>query len=224
MESGQAGRRFVRMASRRNPAISRRGVTRSTAMALTSGAVNRVLADEPWARERLAVHAGGAFSVRVGPLTTAFRIDGQGTLVSAPLAGTTPDLVLTLSPFNVPAFLANPARWNEFVTEDGDVALGGTLKELAQTLPWFVEKAFARVLGPIAGQRVADVGRRLLAFPEYAAERITESVARYARDEVQLVARGDELRRFTADTADIAARVDALASRVAALSDPPRPD
>ena len=109
-------------------------------------------------------------------------------------------------------------------TEDGDVALGGTLKELAQTLPWFVEKAFARVLGPIAGQRVADVGRRLLAFPEYAAERITESVARYARDEVQLVARGDELRRFTADTADIAARVDALASRVAALSDPPRPD
>jgi ubiquinone biosynthesis protein UbiJ len=122
-------------------------------MALSSSAVNRVLADEPWARERLAAHAGRAFSLRVGPLMTAFQIDGQGTLASAPLVGTTPDLLLTLSPFNVPAFLADPKRWNEFVTEEGDVELGGTLKELAQTLPWFVEQAFARAFGPIGGQR-----------------------------------------------------------------------
>jgi len=97
------------------------------------------------------------------------------------------------------------------------------LKELAQTLPWFVEQAFARALGPIAGQRVADVGRRLLGFPEYAAERVTESVARYARDEARLLAHGDELRRFTDETRDVAARVDALAARVTALSDRARP-
>src|SRR6476469_1337857 len=129
-------------------------------MALTSSAINRVLAQEPWARERLAAHAGRAFSIRVGPLTTAFQIDDQGTLASAPLAGASPNLVLTLSPFNVPAFLANPARWAEFVTEEGDVGLGGTLKELAQTLPWFVEKLSARAFGTIVGQRVADAGRR----------------------------------------------------------------
>jgi len=93
-------------------------------MSLASSTVNRALANEPWARERLGVHDGRSFSIRVGPLVTAFRIDGQGTLGSAPPAGTTPDLVLTLSPFNVPAFLANPARWDEFVTEEGDVALG----------------------------------------------------------------------------------------------------
>jgi ubiquinone biosynthesis protein UbiJ len=135
-----------------------------------------------------------------------------------------PDLHLSLSPLNLPAFLADPRKWSEYVQEDGDAALGGTLKELAQTLPWFVEKGFARVLGPIAGQRVADVGRRLLGFPEYAAERVTESVARYARDEAQLLARGEELRRFTDEARDVAARVDALAARVAALSNRARPD
>ena len=103
--------------------------------------------------------------------------------------------------------------------EDGDAALGGTLKELAQTLPWFVEQAFARALGPIIGQRVADAGRQLLAFPAYAAERVAESVIRYARDEAQLMARGEELRRLNEETNDIASRVDALAGRVAALSD-----
>ena len=35
--------------------------------------------------------------------------------------------------------------------EDGDAELGGALKELARTLPWFVEAALARALGPIGG-------------------------------------------------------------------------
>jgi hypothetical protein len=52
-------------------------------------------------------------------------------------------------------------------------------------LPWFVERAFAGVLGPMVGQYVADTGRRLLAFPGYAGERIGASVASYLRDEAR---------------------------------------
>lgn len=187
-------------------------------MALTSSAVNRVLAGEPWARERLAAHAGRAFTLRVGPLVTGFRIDGEGTLESAPLAGTTPDLVLTLSPFNVPAFLASPARWNEFVTEEGDVELGGTLKQLAQTLPWFVEKLCARAFGSIVGQRVADAGRRALELPEYASRRIGENVGSYARDEVEWLAHPADMRTLGDDAQALATRIDALDARVEALA------
>ena len=143
---------------------------------------------------------------------------GGRSLANAPLAGATPDLQLTVSPLKLPAFLADPRQWNEYVVEDGDAELGGTLKELAQTLPWFVEQAFARALGPIAGQRVADAGRRMLAFPGYAAERITESVARYARDEADLLARGEEFRSFSAQTLDLAARVEALDTRITDLA------
>src|SRR5438067_1276963 len=179
---------------------------------------NRMLRGETWARDRLALHAGRVFSITVSPATAVFRIDADGALQNAQLTDTAPDLSLSVSPLNVTAFLADPRQWNRYVREDGDVALGGTLKELAQTLPWFVEQAFARVLGPIVGQRVADAGRQLLAFPAYAAERVAESVARYARDEAELVARGDELRRLSEQTSEIATRVDVLAARVAALS------
>jgi ubiquinone biosynthesis accessory factor UbiJ len=189
-----------------------------TPTSVGSDLANRMLDGESWARDKLAAHADRVFMLTVGPATSAFRIGAAGTFESASLAGVTPDLRLTVSPFHLPSLLADPRRWNEHVHEEGDAALGGTLKELAQTLPWFVEQAFARALGPIAGQRVADVGRRILAFPGYAAERITESVARYARDEAQLLARGEELRRFTDDTRDIAARVDALGARIDALS------
>lgn len=187
-------------------------------MALASSAVNRVLADEPWARERLAAHSGRTFSFRVGPLVTGFRIDSDGTLESASLVGATPDLVLTLSPFNVPAFLANPARWDDLVTEEGDVELGGTLKELSQTLPWFVEKLCARAFGPIVGQRMADAGRRALELPEYASRRIGENVGAYARDEIEWLAHPADMRALGSDAQALDARVDALGARIDALA------
>jgi len=188
-------------------------------MALTTAAANRVLEREPWARERLAPFAGRSFMIRVGPLTAGFRIEPRGLLASAPLAGSTPDLVLTLSPFNVPGILADPRRWNEFVTEEGDVELGGVLKDLAQTLPWFVERVFARSLGPIVGQRIADAGRAALSFPGYAATRVVANVGTYARDEAQLLAHPADMRGLADDTALLAARIDALDARVQSLAE-----
>jgi len=185
--------------------------------ALSASAVNRGLDRAPWALERLVPHAGRSFSVALGPVTTTFRIGPDGHVEAAP-ASTAPDLRLTLSPVTLPAFLADPKRWNEFVTEDGDAALGGTLKELSQTLPWLVEDGFARMFGAVIGQRVADTGRRLLAFPEYAAQRMADSVVSYARDEADLLARGDEMRPLVTEAATLTARVDALETRIDALA------
>jgi ubiquinone biosynthesis protein UbiJ len=179
---------------------------------------NHAFEREGWARERLAAHAGRVVVVVIGPVATGMRIDSSGRFQSTPLAGRAADLTLTLSPLGVPSLLANPARWSEFVTVDGDAALAATLQELAHTMPWFVEQAFANALGPILGQRVADAGRRLLAFPEYAAARVGESVASYARDEVGLLPHGDEMRMFAEQTRSLAERADMLAARFDALT------
>jgi ubiquinone biosynthesis protein UbiJ len=185
--------------------------------AVPSALVNRALAREAWARERLGAHAGRVFAVTVGPATAGFRIRTDGVLENAPLADAVPDLRLRVSPLGLPSLLADPRRWSEYVTEEGDAELGATLRDLARTIPWFVEQAFAKALGPIAGQQVADAGRRMLAFPGYAADRVAASVVRYAHDEAALFARGDEVRTFAEQTADLAARADALAARIDAL-------
>jgi ubiquinone biosynthesis protein UbiJ len=178
---------------------------------------NRILEQEGWAREKLAPFTGRVFSLAVGLVTTRFRIADGGTLETAD-AAVPADLALILSPLSVPAFLANPARWNEFVREEGDAELGGALKELARTLPWFVEAALAKALGPLVGQRAADTGRRLLAFPEYATQRVTEGVASYARDEAGLLARSAQMRQFGEGVDKVAARVDDLERRFDALA------
>jgi len=177
---------------------------------------NRMLADQAWAREKLAAMAGHSFSLTVGPVTATWSIDVDGALSSA-ASDVPPDLKLTMSPFAVPSFLADPARWNELMREEGDPALGGVLKELARTMPWFVEETFAKALGPIAGQRVADAGRRLLGFPEYAAQRLSESVGSYARDEAGLLAHGRDFRLLQESIDEVTLRVDALAERIDAI-------
>lgn len=178
---------------------------------------NHVLEREDWARDMLAPFAGRMFTLSVGPLTSAMRIGERGTLEVAGTAETA-DLRLRMSPLAVPSFLAQPKRWNEFIEEDGDADLGGALKELAQTLPWFVEQAFANALGPLAGQRVADAGRALLGFPEYAAQRVTDSVASYARDEAGWFPAADAMRRHADAVQATAAATDALIARVDALT------
>jgi ubiquinone biosynthesis protein UbiJ len=177
---------------------------------------NRLLQEQDWARGRLLPFAGRVVAWSVGPMRATVRISTEGLFEDAP-PDAAPDLELALSALTVPAFLANPARWNEYVRETGDADLGGACKDLAQTLPWFVEAAFARALGPVAGQRAADTGRRLLGFPEYAAERMTESVASYARDEAELLAHHDAMRTLAESVADATARVDALETRLASL-------
>lgn len=179
---------------------------------------NRILDDQTWARQRLAAHAGQVFAVVIGPFPHAMRIEASGSVESTPLAGGAPDLTLTLSPLAVPALLANPARWGEFVTTSGDPGLAATLQDVAQALPWFAERVLADALGPIVGLRVADAGRRLLGLPEHAAQRIGESVASYARDEAGIAAHATALKSFADDTSALAARVDALAQRVDALA------
>jgi len=185
---------------------------------IPSTLINGALEREAWAQSCLAAHSGRAFAVAVGPLTASMRIDATGKVAPAPDARDAADLKLVVSPTGLPALLANPGRWDEFVTADGDAALAVTLKGLAESLPWFVERMFAGALGPVVGQRIADAGRHLLAFPEYAAARFGESISSYVRDESGLAVHRSDAQSFGEDVAATAARVDALSERVDALA------
>jgi ubiquinone biosynthesis accessory factor UbiJ len=187
-----------------------------------AGIANRMLAGEDWARDKLAPVEGRVFSLAVGPLSARWRIEADGRLAAASREATV-DLKLFMSPLSVPSFLADPSRWNELVREEGDAELGGVLKDLARTMPWFVEETFGRALGPVLGQRVADAGRRLLAFPAYAADRLTQSAGSYVRDEAGLLATGRDFRSWQQGIDEVTARVDALAARIDALSATVRP-
>ena len=176
--------------------------------------VNRALGRESWARAQLARHAGRAVCIVIGPASRAFGIDVDGRLYKS-TAGA--DLTLTVPPLQLPALLARPERWNELVVAEGDASLEATLRELALTLPWLVEDLCVRAFGAIGGQTIAELGRRLLAFPGYAAERFSDSLISYVGDEAQLAANSPEAQSLSGEIAALTAHVDALAQRVDVL-------
>jgi ubiquinone biosynthesis protein UbiJ len=178
---------------------------------------NRALAREDWARERLAAHAGRKLRIVAGPAALTLAINADGSFADTEEA---PDLTLSVPALRVPALMARPERWNELVVATGDASLASTIGDLAQTLPWFVERSLARVFGPIVGAQLAEAGRRLLALPGYAAERVGSSFASYARDEAGLVTGARAGGEFAAEVATLAARVDALGERIDRLAKP----
>jgi ubiquinone biosynthesis protein UbiJ len=103
------------------------------------------------------------------------------------------------------------------VRSDGDPGLAATFAELAQTFPWFVERALGNVLGPVFGQMAADTGRMLLSIPGEFARRAGSGIGQFA-GETDLLATRRDVEAFASGTADAEARVDALASRVAAIA------
>lgn len=181
--------------------------------------VNRALANEDWARARLGAHAGRTVRVVAGPAAMTVAIAPDGSFADSDAAA--PDLTLTIPPLRVPALLAHPEHWSEFVAASGDAALAGTIGELAQALPWFVERALARAFGPVVGAPLAEAGRRLLAMPGYASERIAASFASYAGEEAGLVTGARDAGDFSAQVAALATRVDALGERIDRLTEAP---
>ena len=175
------------------------------------GLANRVLEREDWARERLSAHAGRTVRMVCGPMASTLAIAPSGMLSPSQSAA---DLTLSIPPLRLPTLLARPERWTELVAVDGDAALAATLADLARTLPWFVEQAFASALGPLIGTRVAEAGRELLALPERAAQSFGESLSSYARDEAGLGVSASTFADFVAEAAAVAARIDALALRL----------
>jgi ubiquinone biosynthesis accessory factor UbiJ len=175
------------------------------------GLANRVLEREDWARERLSAHAGRTLRMVCGPIASTLAIAPSGMLSPSQSAA---DLTLSIPPLRLPTLLAHPERWTELVSVDGDAALAATLADLARTLPWFVEQAFASAFGPLIGTRVADAGRELLTLPERAAQSFGESLSSYARDEAGLGVSASTFADFVGEAAAVAARVDALALRL----------
>ena len=175
---------------------------------------NGLIGSEAWAAEKLRAHAGRSVRLQCGPVVSVFAIGTEGRIEAVSTRDATPDAEIRVSPLAAPALLASPERWDSLVDATGDEALIATLRELATTLPWFVERSFARTFGPIAGQRLADAGRALLGFPGFATQRLAENVFAYARDEAGVLARGDEARALGQALSDLADRVDRLLARV----------
>ena len=154
VEPRQAGRRQLRMADRGHPAAGDAVLNARPAPRPRHFAAGAPTARSPASRGHATSsrpHAGRIVAFASGPFAGVVH-DRRRRHVRRRAAGAAPSLTLHVSPLALPALAADPSRWPSLVRADGDPALAATFEAIAQTFPWFVERAFGDVLGPIVGQ------------------------------------------------------------------------
>lgn len=179
--------------------------------------INRVLADYPLARERLARHAGNVIAFDIGPLGWRLRITAEGLAEIIGEGGDIKPAVAFQIPLSLLPRLANkdPAAFTEVVFS-GDSELAALLSNVAREVEWDIEEDLSKWIGDIAAHRIVDTVKRGDAWRRDAGQRFTENIAEYlveerrefiSRTELETLALANEALRD--DVARLEARIGA---------------
>lgn len=182
-------------------------------------ALNHVLRQQSWARDRLRAHAGRTVRMVVesplGPVAAGGRIAEDGTLEVA--AVDAPTVTLTLTP-SVDALFGllreGPRGLTGAVKVDGDVMVAAAVGEVAQHLRWDVEEDLSRVLGDRVAHRMGETARDGVRQAEDLRGRVETGVRDFlVREDRQLVGR-DEMGTLTDALRELEALVGRLETKL----------
>jgi ubiquinone biosynthesis protein UbiJ len=177
-------------------------------------AINHLLAQQEWARQRLAPHAGAVVRLDAAPAQLRCRVDEDGLLAPA-----TPDsedaVVLSLPLEALPQVLQGGEDAMSQVRISGNAELADSLSFVFRHLSWDREADFARLLGPILGRRLhlaAAACQR--ALPEFG-RRLAANAGEYLVHEGQLLVSSTAMDAHMAAMRELRDDLARLAQRVA---------
>src|SRR3954469_23698116 len=143
-------------------------------------ALNHVLRQQAWARERLAPFAGETLELRSAPFPAVRLTIEAGGLVRGAEAQAEPSLVVTLKPEAPAALARGEEHFLRAVEVTGNARLADEVMALARHLRWDFEEDLSRLFGDVAAHRLAGALRGFAAWQIDAAGRLGEALADYA--------------------------------------------
>ena len=177
--------------------------------------LNRLLAAEDWARQRLAPFAGETIELRAPPLPTLrLRILEGGTVAAG---GAEPGLTMTLKPELLVALARGEEHAMRAVDVQGNAKLAAEVLVLARHLRWDLEEDLSRLFGDVVAHRLAGAARAFAAWHLDAAQRVAGALVDYATEEKKVLVRHAELETLAeplAQLRDAIARLDKRLERL----------
>ncbi len=174
---------------------------------------NHLLQREDWARAALGAHAGRTARIEAGLATVFIAVVPGGLL--APGSGT-PSVDIRLDPAALAGALFDPGAALRNLHIEGDAAFARTLTEVLQKLRPDPAEDLARWIGDAPAERMLAVLQAAADQLRDGARRVARQGADYLVAENPLVLGRQEFTGFCRALAELDARVDALAARIAA--------
>jgi ubiquinone biosynthesis protein UbiJ len=179
-------------------------------------ALNHLLAQEQWARDKLAAHAGKIAVIDAGLITVRLQVTPDG-LVQAALREQVPNVTIRASIADVPLIMQNRERAFSYVKVEGDADFANTISQLSQSLRWEAEEDLSKWVGDIAATRIADGARAAFDGVKSTQHRLAENIAEYFIEENPMLVRPQAVADFTGDVNRLRDDVERLAKRIEKL-------
>ncbi len=178
--------------------------------------INHLLAQEAWARDQLALHAGKLACIDAGAVQLRLAVLRDG-MVGPGVLDATPNVTIRLRLIDLPLIAQNRERAFSYVKIDGDAEFANTISQLSQTLRWEAEHDLEPWLGPIAATRLVAGAKGAFEAAKAGNRKLAENVAEFFLDEQPLLVRPAEVDGFGADVSRLRDDVERFAKRLAKL-------
>jgi len=173
--------------------------------------LNRLLARERWARDRLAPFAGRSARIECGPFVVQFGVGDGGMLATA---GAAADVTISMDAASLPQALLEPRAVLRNVRLAGDAEFAQALSYVLQNLRPEPEEELSRFIGDAAAQRMVGFLRAAFAQAQDAGARLATTAADYFIAENPLLVARKEADSFARDVAALRDDVERLGKRI----------
>lgn len=179
----------------------------------TAAAVlNRMLAREAWARDKLSPFAGRVVRLEAPPFLLQWAIAEDGTFAANDDG--TPAVTIGVALASLPFALLDPQAATRDVRLQGDAEFAQALSFVLQNLRPEPEEELARFVGDAAAVRIVGFVRLSASHWRQLAERMLDNTANYVVTENPMVVGRDEVSAFVQDVARLRDDVARLEKRI----------
>jgi ubiquinone biosynthesis protein UbiJ len=189
-------------------------------MLFAATTLNHVLAQNPWAMQRLAPLAGKTFAVQAAPLPPlAFTIQPEGDVKDA-MPDAVPAATLSATPDALLRYFTVEPRDPNLVRITGDTPFGEEIGHVLAHITWEAEEDLSRVFGDVIAHRLAGLARGWWEWRKQSVLSLATAATEYFTEEHPLIAKRAHIEQFAHAVSEVQQAVERLEARVARLNAP----
>ncbi len=177
--------------------------------------VNHLLAQEPWAQDKVRAQAGKVVEIKTGGLSLRLELTDIGSVIATHAP---PQATLTIATDLLPHILQHGmATAAQKVHIAGEAELVAVVGDVLQHLRWDAEQDLSRVLGDIPSRRLMQATREFAARSQEAAHRLSENIAEYFTEENPLLLTRPQLEQHRNELQQLRDQIARLEKRIQKL-------
>lgn len=180
---------------------------------LIPAAINHLLTQEPWARNKLVEHADKIACFDSGLITIKLKVTADG-LVETATSENSPNVTIRAKFSDLPLMLQSRERAFSYVKIEGDADFANTISQLSQTLQWEVEEDLSKWVGDIAAVRIVSGAKTAVGTIQATQRNLAENLAEYFLEENPMLVRPQDVADFTKDVVRLRDDAERLAKRI----------